>query len=108
ATRAFALCARKDSPRRAASSSRTSCPTLCRVSSYRGPGLPSPTISHASAMSLPFRRRSPPPRLSGTGFDGCCGESLLGLGLLGALGLLGLLCGDLGVGCGDLVLRGQR
>src|ERR1043165_6658622 len=31
--RAFALCALKDSPRRPASSSTTSCPTLCRVSS---------------------------------------------------------------------------
>src|SRR6478752_1481838 len=65
-------------PIRAASSSATRKPTLCRCPAYVGPGLPRPTTIHGSMMFAGYPpRESDVLRLGGP------------LGLLGALGLLG-------------------
>src|SRR5215207_11139222 len=42
-------CALNDAPARSAISSTTRRPTLCRVSAYEDPGLPSPTTSQVSS-----------------------------------------------------------
>src|SRR5689334_11462973 len=50
-TSAFVLCfENRPPPARAASSSTTRTPMLCRVSAYSGPGLPSPTTSAPSEL----------------------------------------------------------
>ena len=48
------LCDLKPLPIREASSSRTICPTLCRLWAYSAPGFPRPTISQVSVMRGSF------------------------------------------------------
>src|SRR5665811_2437141 len=52
AATARALCERRLAPARAASSSTTMAPRLCRLPEYEGPGLPSPTISQGVIRSI--------------------------------------------------------
>ena len=64
-TSAFALCLEnRPPPARAASSSTTRKPTLCRVSAYSGPGLPSPTTRAgpgATGQASSSESERPPP-----------------------------------------------
>src|SRR6476661_5889422 len=56
---ARALCERRLALARAASSSMTMAPTLCRLPAYVGPGLPSPTISQLSVEAMVGTRSGP-------------------------------------------------
>src|SRR6476661_4787879 len=79
---ARALCERRLALARAASSSMTMAPTLCRLPAYVGPGLPSPTISQLSVEAMVGTRSGP---------TGAVGSGLVGaLGSGGSLGTLGL------------------
>src|SRR5450756_3134897 len=90
-------------PTRSASRPRTSCPALCLVPAYSGPGLPRPAMSHRSSAMIksdtrPTSRTRPgrvqPARgLLCDGLDDRRGGRLRGLAKLGVELRLGLRAG---------------
>ena len=102
---ARALCERRLALARAASSSMTMAPTLCRLPAYVGPGLPSPTTSQRSVEAMGGDAVERADRSGRLRPRRCPRRQRRGLGALG-LGLRGLvLDAGLGLGLGELGLQ---